>query len=154
MYTCVTVCMYVYVFVYCCVHFMPSSLSVCQIVGGILCVYWQITVGSAATCLLDTLSNRQKIGLNICLLLCSAAAWMQTQQLWLLLTVTTRTGCLRRLSEDLLLHLHRKVRRMSQIKQENSFSLWTSLQTLWNLEVIVCKLCYHHTSNAVVGGCP
>lgn len=44
-----------------------KSKYLCEIVGGVS--YWQITTGSAIMCLLDTLSNRQKIGLNICLLL-------------------------------------------------------------------------------------
>lgn len=55
---------------------------------------------------------------------CSSApsdVWMQTQQLWLLLTVTTRTGCLIRFSEDLLLYLHIKVKGRSQIKQDITF---------------------------------
>lgn len=37
-----------------------------QALGGVLRVCWQIRVGSAAVRLLDTLSNKQKIGLNFC----------------------------------------------------------------------------------------
>lgn len=48
-----------------------KSKYLCQMIGSILCVYSQITVEPAVMCLLDILSNRQKIGLNICLLLCS-----------------------------------------------------------------------------------
>lgn len=44
-----------------------KSKFLCQTVGGVLWVCWQITSGSAVMCLLDTLANRQKIGLNFCL---------------------------------------------------------------------------------------
>ena len=46
-----------------------KSKYLCQTVGGILCACWQITIGSALMCLLDTISNWQKIGLNFCLAL-------------------------------------------------------------------------------------
>lgn len=94
-----------------------------QIAGGILCVYWQMA-NSWIRCHVFIRHFIQQAENWPEYLPCSSvpsAAWMQTQQLWLLLTVTTRTGCLRRLSEDLLLYLHRAVRRMSQIKQEIVF---------------------------------
>lgn len=146
---CVTVCMCLCMFMSCWIHFLHScqKLQVSES-GGTLCFYWQITVGSPIMCLLDTLSNRQKIGLNICLaplllLLheCRPSSsdcfwqWQQEQAAW------------EDFSEDLPLYLHRKVRWMSQIKQEKAvFS-----QLLWNFSgqrgYAALKMGYHLTSS-------
>lgn len=61
----ICVCVLCIVYILCILDYKSKYL--CEIVGGVS--YWQITTGSAIMCLLDTLSNRQKIGLNICLLL-------------------------------------------------------------------------------------
>lgn len=112
---------------FCALSTMSPSTS--QVGGGTLCVYWQITVGSGTTCLADTLS-RQKIACSSA----PSAVGMQTQQLWLLLTVTTRTGCRRRLSEGLLLHLHRKAEEWAKWKNKLIVSLPISLQTLSDVD--------------------
>lgn len=93
-----------------------SIVCTCKLLRSFFCCP---ALGSDIMCFLDTLSNRQKIGQNVCL--APSEVWMQTQQFWLLLTVTTRTGCLIGLSEDLLLYLHRKVRGRSQSKQDITF---------------------------------
>lgn len=148
---CICVCMCIVAYILCILDYKSKYL--CQIAGGILCVYWQITVGSAATCLLDTLSKRQKIGLNICLLLCCFCC-LNADPAALIASDSDNKN---RLPEKTFWRPPPASAQKSQKNEPNQtstcFSLWMSLRTFWNLEVIVLKLRYHHTSDTVVGSC-
>lgn len=121
-YMCITMCIYVrvYLLLRAFYAFLIMNPSISQIVGNILCVYWQVTWWIGRQVFIRHYPTGRTLA---CIFVCSSApsaTGMPTQQLWLLLTVTTGTGCMKRLSEDPLLHLHRKVRR-SQMKQDIAF---------------------------------
>lgn len=122
-----------------------KSEYLCQMEGGLLRVRWKITAGSAVMSLLDTLSNRQKIGLNISpaprLLLLpecrpgsSDCFWQWQQEQAAREDFLKTSSCIRR----------KKIRRMRQIKQDIVFFYFNLLANF--LELWLLKLGYHHRS--------